>query len=190
MNNYCTNCGKSLKKDDLKCSLCDTPIIDLPDDYVFSSKTSKKYRKFEKISLILILVFVLIIITISFSQKFFKNKKINKLQTKYVEPFIKENFPKKEYTVEYESSGKCIIAGECSLAGTIFDTFLSCDNGNTSCKEYEYLDGCQSYYYSVKTDKKEYIITVFQKDKKYSVVNGKNIYGKDESYEKDVAENE
>lgn len=87
---------------------------------------------------------------------------------------MKQNYSDTNYSIKYNTSGECIISGNCD-----FDPVMGCDGG--SCQPYKYLDKseCESHYYKVKIDTKELIITVVNKDKTYSVVEGKNIYGTD-----------
>lgn len=173
MNNYCTNCGNKLNKNDLVCQNCNTPIIDLPYNYIYKSPQKKRINKIIIISLS-ILVSLIILIILGYILK------INVLKTKYVEKYILDNYPNQKYTIKYNSSGKCIVSGNC-----YYNWGSGCDQN--SCDEYKYLNRfkCRSYYYNVKIDKKNFIITVFRKGLKYSVVEGKNIYGikEDDEYE-------
>ena len=45
MNNYCTNCGKPLTHNQLKCNNCDTLVVDIPCDYYYVSPEKKKRNK-------------------------------------------------------------------------------------------------------------------------------------------------
>lgn len=85
---------------------------------------------------------------------------------------MKKNFKENDYSIEYMSSGKCVVSGNC-----MFDPLFGCDGG--VCQEYTFLEGCKSYYYSVEIKDETYTITVFYKDKVYSVIEGENIYGLD-----------
>ncbi|MDD6879521.1 MAG: hypothetical protein PUD59_04775 [bacterium] len=169
MNNYCTNCGTKLEKNELVCKNCNIPIVDLPYNYKYKSP---ERRKKIKRNLIIISVCTLFIVAFIFSKNIIKKIKVNKLQREYVEPYLKENYASLNYSVKYVSSGQCIISGECSS-----NLFSGCEGGY--CEEYEYLDkkDCKSYYYSVKTDTESFKITVFNKDNKFTVVKGVNIYG-------------
>ena len=178
MNNYCTNCGKKLEKNELVCKNCNTSIIDLPYNYVYKSP---KKKKMQKNILIIIGVCILCFLVFSFSKKIIEKVKIDKLQKNYVEPYLERNYSNVNYSIKYDSSGKCIISGDC-----YFDPSMGCD-GHV-CHQYEYLNEneCKSYYYHIKTDDdidadNEFIITVFNKDDLYSVVEGKNIYGTDKN---------
>ena len=106
--------------------------------------------------------------------------KIHKLQKEKVEPYIKKTYPDKDYSIKYHSQGKCIIDGDC-----LFDPSMGCDGG--TCYPYKYLESedCKSYYYSVELENETITITVVHQRKKYYVVEGKNIYGKDKLEEKE-----
>ena len=106
MNNYCTNCGKKLEKDDLICKNCNTPIIDIPHNYnKKKEKTKKTLIKIGKYMLFIVAFFLTII--------FINKIKINKLQKEYVEPYLKEHYSNLNYSIKYNYSGKCIISGNC-----------------------------------------------------------------------------
>lgn len=77
MNNYCTNCGKKLKKDELVCKNCHTAIIDLP--YNSDYKSIKKNKRTKNI-LIAISIFILCISVIRFAKLIIYKIKINELQ--------------------------------------------------------------------------------------------------------------
>lgn len=175
MNNYCTNCGNRLKKRDLVCSECNTPIIDLPDDYEFKSVSEKSANKKTRNIVIFCSLFVLGLFLIYFV---FVNVKSGVYLDKYVKPFLKENYGDLDYSIEYDGSGKCIVSGNC-----YFDLVRGCDGG--ACDEYEYLNefGCFSYYYIVETADENFVVTVVDYDKKVSVVKGRSIYGAEEEEE-------
>lgn len=175
MNNYCTNCGNQLKKRDLVCSECNTPIIDLPDDYEFKSISEKSDNKKTRNIVIFCSLFVLVLFLIYFV---FVNVKSGVYLDKYVKPFLKENYGDLDYSIEYDGSGKCIVSGNC-----YFDPVRGCDGG--ACEEYEYLNefGCFSYYYIVETADENFVVTVVDYDKKVSVVKGRSIYGAEEEEE-------
>lgn len=178
MNNYCTNCGKKLEKDELVCKKCNTPIVELPYNYVYKSpskiKLEDKVLTIISIVLVIIVAIFLVIIVVIFINK----NKVNNIQKKYVEPYLNKNYGSDNYSVKYDSSGKCIISGDCYSSG-------SCNFGGT-CIEYEYLDRfqCKSYYYRVNTKYKDFIVTVVKKKNGINVVEGRNIYGTDKSEEK------
>ncbi len=171
MNNYCTNCGKKLEKDDLVCKNCNTPIVDLPYNYDYKSpETKKRTRK-----ILTILGICIVCVIVFFFAKGVINKiKISKLQKEYIEPYLKENYSNLNYSIKYDSSGKCIISGNC-----YFDPVMGCDGG--ACQEYQYLDedNCKSYYYSIKSDEKDFLLTVVNRNNHFYVVKGENIYGED-----------
>lgn len=188
MNNYCTNCGKKLNRDELICPECNTPIIDLPDNYIYKSP---RRRKLFKILIKSILILILLIISLVLIIRIAYKHKIEFLKTKYVEEYIEKNYPDQEFSIEYDRSGKCIISGECYV-----NRGSGCDQ--MECEEYEYLDRfkCRSYFYNVTINKKEHEINVFRKDGKYSVIEGRNIYGikeedeyKDNEIENDIDNN-
>ena len=176
MNNYCTNCGNRLKKRDLVCSECNTPIIDLPEGYEFKGISEKSANKKTRNIVIFCSLFVLVLFLIYFV---FVNVKSGVYLDKYVKPFLKENYGDLDYLIEYDGSGKCIVSGNC-----YFDPVRGCDGG--ACEEYEYLNefGCFSYYYIVETADEKFVVTVVDYDKKVSVVKGRSIYGAEE--EEDV----
>ena len=178
MNNYCTNCGKKLEKDELVCKKCNTPIVDLPHDYVYTSPEKEKRNK-NIFKIFLIINFcLLIIIFLILGVKGNEKHKVNNLQKRYVEPYLNKNYGSGNYSVRYDSSGKCIISGNCYRND-------SCNFGG-GCQEYEYLDRaqCKSYYYYVNTTHKDFVVTVVKKKNNISVVEGRNIYGTDKSEEK------
>lgn len=176
MNNYCTNCGKKLEKDELVCKKCNTPIVDLPDNYVYVSPERKKLNKIILKLLIIIGICLLVIALIFFCLNVFNKHKVNNYQKKYVEPYLDKKYGNGNYSVNYDSSGKCIISGECER-----DYSFDCEY----CEEYQYLDRsqCKAYYYNVASNDKNFIVTVVKKKYSVDVVEGKNIYGTDNSYD-------
>ena len=176
MNNYCTNWGRKLEKDELVCKKCNTPIVDLPDNYVYVSPERKKLNKIILKLLIIIGICLLVIALIFFCLKVFNKHKVNNYQKKYVEPYLDKKYGNGNYSVNYDSSGKCIISGECER-----DYSFDCEY----CEEYHYLDRsqCKAYYYNVASNDKNFIVTVVKKKYSVDVVEGKNIYGTDNSYD-------
>lgn len=171
MNNYCTNCGTRLGSKDFACNNCGIPIVDIPIGYKFKSNQQKKKQK--KI-LTVIAAIMLLCVSLVVGKIVFTEIKIKKLEKDYVLPFIKENYPINSATVKFSDAGKCVISGDC------YTNFGSgCDG--SSCEPYKYMDRfkCKSYYYDANINGKNFTITVFKKDGKYGVVEGKNIYGKD-----------
>ena len=168
MNNYCTNCGKRLEKDDLVCKNCNTPIIDLPYNYDYKSSEAKKNEKSFSIVTGICMLCVLCIAAFFFVNHVARKNKISKMQKEYIEPYLKENYSNLNYSIEYNSSGKCIVSGNC-----YFDITMGC-NGTRTCQNYVYHDKnyCKSYYYSIKSDTKEFILTVVHKNGQYYVVEG------------------
>ncbi len=178
MNNYCTNCGKKLEKDDLACKACNTPIIDLPYNYDYKSPEKKETTR----KILTILGICILCVIVFFIAKDVINRiKISKMQKEYIEPYLKENYSNLNYSIKYNSSGKCIISGNC-----YFDPVMGCDGG--ACQEYKYLDdnNCKSYYYSIKSDTKEFLLTVVNRNNHFFVVEGKNIYGMDKENDEDI----
>ena len=171
MNNYCTKCGKELEKDELVCKNCNTPIVELPYNYEY--KSPEKRKKTRKI-LIIVGICLLSVFFFCFGKAAINEIKINKLKKEYVESYIKENYGNLNYSIKYESSGKCIISGDCYV-----DYVGGCESGG--CQEYEYLDenDCKSYYFDVKNNTNQFIITVVDRNNVISVVEGRNIYGTD-----------
>lgn len=182
MNNYCTNCGKKLVKDELVCKACNTPIIDLPYNYDY--KPLEEKARMRKI-LIIIGIGIVFVIAFYFAKGVISRIKISKMQKEYIEPYLKENYSNLNYSIKYDLSGKCIISGNC-----YFDPVMGCDGG--SCQEYEYLDenDCKSYYYFIKSDTTEFILTVVEKNNQFSVVEGRNIYGKNKENYGDTSSND
>ena len=120
-----------------------------------------------------LLISVLCIISLYFLIQLVNNKSISDMQKEYVEPYLEEHYSDLEYKIEYKSSGKCIIDGECTPSIISIDA-SGCQN------TYQYLDNCRSYYYTViPTNEDDFIVTVVKKGKQKYVVEGKNIYGKD-----------
>lgn len=175
MNNYCTNCGKKLEKEELVCKDCNTPIVDLPYNYKYRSPARKKAFK----TIIIIIVIGLICFLTFIVTKVVVNRiNVNVMQKKYVEPYMKANYGAYKYSIKYNYSGKCIISGSCYKN-------IGCDG---SCDEYKYLDkgDCRSIYYSIKMNQKEFTVTVVNNKGHISVIEGKNIYGiKDEDNDDD-----
>ena len=168
MNDYCANCGRKLEKEELICKECNTPIIDY--DYKLSKETMQNIK-----IIIIIGSFILCVITFFFLKIIIHNIKVDKMQNEYIEPYLKENYSSLNYSIKYNSSGKCIISGDC-----YFDPMMGYDGGGM-CQVYEYLDdrSCKSYYYFIESDSREFILTVVNKDNKFFVVEGRNIYGND-----------
>lgn len=173
MNNYCTNCGKKLGKDDLVCQICNTPIVDLPHNYYYKSSKEKKSLK----KLLIIVSIVLLISVIIPSIIVFINKnKAYKIQKKYIEPYLEKNYHNSYSSIEFEGSGKCIIGGECSR-----NSIKACDISPGRCKEYIYLEdnNCKSYYFHISGKKAPFVVTAVKQNNKFYVVTGKNINGTD-----------
>ena len=61
MNNYCTNCGKKLNKGEFVCQHCNTPIIDLPYNYIYKSPKKKKLNKILIATMSILLSLIIII---------------------------------------------------------------------------------------------------------------------------------
>lgn len=162
MNNYCTKCGKKLKDNEFICESCNTPVVDIPQDY----KTSRQKKIIVAISLVVLFIFVLILAI--FSYKFLK---INKLKREYAEPYLEENYDNLDYSIKYDSSGNCVIGIDPDAIGI---------DGSYCGDPYLYDDNCRAYYYNVETDSKKFIVTVVDKNNKFTVVEGKNINGTDE----------
>lgn len=170
MNNYCTNCGKKLNNGDLVCSSCGTPIVDLPYNYIYKSPKEIEKKKEIKRNMFIIGIVLLCLMIVCFVIFMIHRSKVNNLKDEYVKPYLEQNYDGVNYSVKYDSGGKCIISGNCYP--------YPLEGCNERC-EYEYLDEkeCSSYYYFVKTDEESFFVTVFYRNKTYSVVEGKNIYG-------------
>lgn len=143
--------------DELVCGNCNTPVVNIPVDYQASSSNKK----------IIIIVVIFIICNFLFTR-------INAiyLEKKYVEPYVQENFNDRDISINYDSSGKCVLSGNC-----FFDPVAGLDGG--SCEEYSFLADCKAYYYKVESSDSEVYVTVYFTDGEYSVVQGKNISGSD-----------
>lgn len=170
MNNYCTNCGEKLHKDDLVCKKCNTPVVEIPKEYLALQKEKNK-KLIRKIILIIVGVISIIFIIIGLI-KFFK---ANKMKKDLVIPYIEENYSVDDYKIIYSNSGKCIVSGECRDS-QVRGCALS------GCEEYEYLEDekCTAYYFKFTDavrDKTTIITVVDRKDTQY-VVEGENIYGR------------
>lgn len=170
MNNYCTNCGKSLKENEYYCTSCGTPIISLPKGYI-SPEKKKKRKTILTILIIIAIIIIILILTPIIKKQIY----INKLKQEYIIPYLQEHYPNQNNKIKYKDSGKCIISGDC-----YFDPVFGCDGG--VCNQYEYLDEseCTSYYFNITNDNEEFILTIVKKSNDTYVVKGKNIYGKDE----------
>lgn len=182
-NNYCTNCGKKLKKYEIVCEKCNTPIVKIPEKITPPEIINKRKRRIMIISII-----IACIIIISFCAKIINNKKIEKIKQNYAIPFINENAQKYKgiiESIEYDGKGKCI-------------SYITSPNGCPSQAVYSNDKNCESYYYKikVKSDLKDddynynldkigyisreneydyYIVTVYYKDKKYNTIMGREI---------------
>ena len=173
MNNYCTNCGKKLEKKELKCSSCGTPIVKIPNNYTYLSP--EKAARRSKVITIIVYIFALIVAV--FLIKTVVNKIYeNKLQKNYVEPYLQERYPYEKFDIEFDSSGKCIVSGDC-----LYDPVMGCDGG--ACNPYNYLDEkeCHAYYYKVSNNNDYFTVTVVKNKDQYYAVRGVNIYGADDT---------
>ncbi len=171
MNNYCTNCGNKLLKDDFVCNKCNTPVVDIP--YNYKTPAEKEKNRVIRNCFLIIFIFVLgfFLVKEGMYQIF-----IYKLKKEYVVPYIKKMPNVFEYEIKYDSSGQCIKSGNCKA-----DPVMGCDGG--MCEEYKYENDCKSYYFNVEIDGIDHIITVVEKNNQYYAVEGKNIYGKDKKQE-------
>ena len=168
LNNYCTNCGKKLGKNDLVCKSCNTPIVDIPDNYQYKSPLRKKSRKI----ILVILGIVAFTISVSLTKEIITRVQAYKFLKKYVNPYLEKTYKNEKYKVKYDSMGKCIISGNCH-----YDPLGGCDGG--LCKEYEYLSKyeCKAYYFKVEMSDKKLLLTLVDKNDETYVVEGENIYG-------------
>lgn len=163
MNNYCTNCGKRLKKNEFICEKCASPIVDLSKKYrtPYQIKRRKKILKNIVISIISIIILLVLFFLIYYGKRLY-------LKNKYVEPFLKKK-GEEQYKIKYKSSGKCIKTGNCK-----YDPMMGCDGG--VCTPYVYFESnsCKAYYYSVTNEKKEnsFYITVIKNKGKYYTIKG------------------
>ena len=164
MGKFCGKCGNKLD-DNGVCLNCNAPIT--------GEEPKKKMDPALKVLLIfgIIVLTILVILIVIVVRNAYKT---SKYKTKYVEPYLKSNYPEDTFEVEYYSSGRCIVSGDCA-----FDPVMGCDGG--SCVPYKYLEDkkCKSYYYSVKNSKGSYYVTVVDYKSEPYVVEGKGIYGDD-----------
>lgn len=169
LNNYCTNCGKKLGRNDSICKSCNTPIVNIPDNYQYESPLIKKTKKM----VLVILGIALFCISVSLTKNIITRVQACKFQKKYINPYLEKNYKNVKYKVKYDSIGKCIISGNCK-----FDPLFGCDGG--ACEEYEYLSKyeCKAYYFEVEINNEKLLLTLVDKNDETYVVEGENIYGK------------
>lgn len=97
MNNYCTNCGKKLESNVIKCDECNTYVVDL--------KTINKKKIFHIISVIIIVLVLGIIATIICYSLYYKN-----LNKSIYKKYLKDEFSEAQYA-GYDSCRAC--EGSC-----------------------------------------------------------------------------
>ena len=93
MNNYCTNCGKKLEENAIKCEECNTYVIDL--------KEINKNKIFKRIKTIVILIVIGIISSVVIYTLYYKF-----LHRSLYNKYLKENFKDAQY-IGYDSCRKC-----------------------------------------------------------------------------------
>ena len=97
MNNFCTNCGKKLETNAIKCDQCNTYVVDL--------KVTNKKKIFRIVSIIIIILILGIIATITCYNLYYKN-----LNKSIYEKYLKADFKEAQY-VKYDSCHAC--EGSC-----------------------------------------------------------------------------
>ncbi len=124
MNNYCTNCGKKLDKNELKCSDCG--VSNVKDFALIKNKQHSK-GNFGVVIILLIVFMVLICVLIKSSPKY------------KIESYIKNSLNSSNVELKYQGRAKC--TGKCiiPLDGCLFA---------------ETVSGCNIYYYRVNLDKR------------------------------------
>lgn len=167
MNNYCTNCGKKLEEGKLVCDNCNVPIIDLSSDYsydLYRKKRNKNRMKMVGICFLSAIVFILSKITID-------KVKAKKIQNKYVDSYISENYNFSTYDVHLKRMGQCKIYS-CD------ENDYNCGLGSLCCFD-RYLENesCKSYTYYVYSSEKDFLVTVYYRNNTYDVIEGESIYG-------------
>ena len=166
MNNYCTNCGEKLNKNDLICKKCNTPVVDIPDNYVTPNKKKTKKKVLMIIGIIIVSFIVLFGV-----KELIKLYEVSKIKKSYIIPLIEKEYKGENYKLSFSNKGRCIVSGNCK-----FDPVFGCDGG--ACDEYVYLDEdtCTAYYFKYEengSDKSEYITAIKRNNDIYAV---KDIY--------------
>lgn len=93
MNNFCTNCGKKLENNVIKCDECNTYVIDL--------KVINKKKIFRIVSIVIVVLVLGIIATITCYNLYYQN-----LNKSIYEKYLKNDFKEAQY-VKYDSCHAC-----------------------------------------------------------------------------------
>lgn len=127
--------------------------------------------------LFLTIIFVILIIARNYFNKFSAGVDGIMYKRKYVDSYLKDNYGESNYSIKYDSSGKCLVSGDCGHK-------VSNSALGYSCSPSQYLenDKCKSYYYKVKTTSNEFIVTVVNRKGLITVVEDKYIYGSEPIY--------
>lgn len=174
MNNYCTNCGEKLKAYTVLCKKCDTPVANVSCEY---KHVPPKKRVVRKKILAVLFVIVSVIFAFFFTRKIYITVNSNKLMNSMVIPFLSEKYGSFYSELKFDMYGKCIVSGDCYT-----EPLISCD-GN-GCELYTYLSRfkCMSFFYTYKIGDNSHSVTVYKKDGKFQIVDGRNIYGYDDKF--------
>ena len=130
-----------------------------------------------KYSFLIIVIFVIFISVGIFFNKFITMFDGYFLKKEYVNSYLKKNYGGDNYFIKFNSSGKCLVSGDC--AHSTNNSALG-----PPCNSYLYLnsDECKSYSYKVSINSKEFLVTVFDRNGLISVFEGKNVYGSEPIY--------
>ena len=120
MNNFCTNCGKKLETNVIKCDECNTYVVDL--------KVINKKKIFRIVSIILIVFILGIIATITCYNLYYKN-----LNKSLYEKYLKADYKEAQY-VKYNSCRACdgSCDGSCINSPKIVGCFKYYYKSNTN----------------------------------------------------------
>lgn len=163
MNNYCTNCGEKIEKNELVCKKCNTPIIDLSEYYENNLKNKQSKKIY--IIVIILVIFIIVVYFVFLGIKLFKPKSLEK---KYIKPYVEGKYHLSEYTTNLEYFGEC-------LYDYCHDEEINCGCGTACCNDLYIKKGCKSYIYKIVSDDKEFFVTVFYYKNKYHVIDGKEV---------------
>lgn len=122
MNNFCTNCGKKLENNVIKCDECNTYVIDLEAIY--------KKELFRMVSIIIGVLVLGIIVTIICYNLYYKN-----LNKSIYKKYLKDDFKEAQY-VKYESCHACDDScdGACIRSPKIVGCFQYYYKSNSNIK--------------------------------------------------------
>lgn len=111
MNNFCTNCGKKLETNVIKCDECNTYVVDL--------KVINKKKTFRIVSTAIVVLILGIIATITCYNLYFQN-----LNKSLYEKYLKDDFKEAQY-VKYSPCRVCTSSceGSCDHSKKIVGCF-------------------------------------------------------------------